>query len=944
MRGIQRRGKVQGGYAPSERRTPRAKPYLETLEERLVLATDSWSGAGTTAFWSNSVNWGGQAPSAGDNLVFPTGVTRLGSTNDITPGSSFGTLTLLGTSYNLSGNPIVLTGGLSASNSSGSNLFSLDTTLGSSLSFTAVNTGTVLNIGQPIHLAGNTFTVAGLGAINITGLIGGAGGLIADTAGKLTLSANNVYSGPTTVEAGSLLINGSQPNNAISVDAGAALGGTGTVGAVTVTGGALDPGSPTGPGTLTVDGNVTLDSSSSVNVELNGATPGQGYDQLVVNGSIDLAGSTLNATLNYASIVGTAFTIIHSTGGLNGTFNGLSNGSTFSFSGKSFEISYTATDVVLKQVTAATLTAMTSSVNNGVFGQAVTFTATVTPVAPNTGVPTGTVNFSVDGTSSFVATLANGKATFTTFSLPVGNHLVTANYKGDVNYSSSSSADFPQNVSPSNSSTVLSSSANPSLLGNAVTITATINAVAPGIGTPTGSVVFAIDGISQPAVNLVSGQATMTTSALSGGAHALTASYSGDGNFNASVSTTFTQTVNAVNTATTFTVSPNPSVVGQPLVLTATVSPTGSTNFSPTGVIVFDNGGSILGTVPLTGNTASMTLSTLSRGSYSLTAKYKGDDNFSGSTSTGITQVVNPSSTTIQIQSSAGTVLFGTRVTFSIQVSATPPGSGAPSGTVVFLDGATTIGSVALSNSTGAFSTSSFVIGKNAITAVFTGSTNFSSSTSAPLVEEVGTTDQRFVVQLYLDLLNRPVDINGFNTWMTVLSQGGTHAQVAQAIEGSQEYQTDVIENLYHQYLHRDADPAGLAYFLGRFEAGDTQEEMAAAIAGSQEYFSTRGGATNDGFLTALYLDTLNRVVDPGGRSFFDAELAAGLSRAQAAAQILSSVEYRQDLIEADYQHYLHRQADPTGLNILLSDLQQGVRDEDVISAIAGSDEYASLA
>ena len=185
---------------------------------------------------------------------------------------------------------------------------------------------------------------------------------------------------------------------------------------------------------------------------------------------------------------------------------------------------------------------------------------------------------------------------------------------------------------------------------------------------------------------------------------------------------------------------------------------------------------------------------------------------------------------------------------------------------MVFLDGATTIGSVALSNSTGAFSTSSFVIGKNAITAVFTGSTNFSSSTSAPLVEEVGTTDQRFVVQLYLDLLNRPVDINGFNTWMTVLSQGGTHAQVAQAIEGSQEYQTDVIENLYHQYLHRDADPAGLAYFLGRFEAGDTQEEMAAAIAGSQEYFSTRGGATNDGFLTALYQDTLNRVVDPGGR------------------------------------------------------------------------------
>jgi len=871
-------------------------------------------------------------------------VTRLGSTNDLTPGSSFGTITLVGTGYNVGGNPIVLTGGLSASNSSGSNNFGLDATLGSSLSFTAVNTGTELTIGQPIHLASNTLTVAGLGTVNISGIIGGTGGLTADTAGKLTLSANNVYTGATTVEAGSLLINGSQANNAISVDAGAALGGTGTVGAVTLTGGALDPGSSTGPGKFTVDGNVTLDSTSTVNVELNGATPGQGYDQLVVNGSINLDGSTLDATLNYASIVGTAYTIIHSTGSLSGTFNGLSNGSTFSFSGKSFEISYTATDVVLTQVTAATLTAMISSVNNGVFGQAVTFTATVTPVAPNTGVPTGTVSFSVDGTSTFMATLTNGKATFTTFSLPVGDHVVTANYNGDVNFSSSSSASFPQNVSPSNSSTVLSASANPSLLGNAVTITATVNAVAPGIGTPTGSVVFAIDGISQPAVNLVSGQATITTSTLSGGTHAITASYSGDGNFNAGVSTTFTQTVNPINTTTVFTVSPNPSVVGQPVVLTATVSPTGSTNFSPTGFIVFGLGGSVLGTVPLTGNTASMTVSTLSRGNFSLSAKYKGDANFSGSTATGITQVVNSAPTTVQIQSSEGTVPYGTRVTFAIQVSTTPPGSGAPSGTVVFMDGTTTIGSVSVTNSAGAFSTSNFVIGKNAITAVFTSNGNFALSTSAPLVEEVGTTDQRFVVQLYLDLLNRQVDISGFNAWMAVLSKGGTHAQVAQAIEGSQEYQTDVIENLYHLYLHRDADPAGLAYFLGRFQAGDTQEEMAAAIAGSQEYFSTRGGATTDGFLTALYQDTLNRVVDTGGRSFFEAELAAGLSRSQAAAQILSSVEYRQDLIGADYQRYLHRPADPTGLSIFLSDLQQGARDEDVIMAIVGSDEYASLA
>src|SRR5581483_7409539 len=126
-------------------------------------------------------------------------------------------------------------------------------------------------------------------------------------------------------------------------------------------------------------------------------------------------------------------------------------------------------------------------------------------------------------------------------------------------------------------------------------------------------------------------------------------------------------------------------------------------------------------------------------------------------------------------------------------------------------------GQAALNNGTATFSTSNFQFGKNSITAVYSGARDFATSTSAPVIIDMGTPDQRFVAQMYVDLLNRAVDAGGFNNWMLQISRGASHAQIVNAILGSQEYQTDVIENLYHQYLRRDADAGGLAFFLVRF-------------------------------------------------------------------------------------------------------------------------------
>ena len=136
---------------------------------------------------------------------------------------------------------------------------------------------------------------------------------------------------------GTLLVDGSLAASSVSVLSGATLGGSGTVGAVTTIGGTLQPGNALG--ILNIQGNVTLDGTSTIGVDLNGPTPGAGYDQLDVNGAINLNGSTLSPSLGF-SPSSQVFTIIRSTAPINGTFQGLPEGHTLLIGGRLFTISY----------------------------------------------------------------------------------------------------------------------------------------------------------------------------------------------------------------------------------------------------------------------------------------------------------------------------------------------------------------------------------------------------------------------------------------------------------------------------------------------------------------------------------------------------------------------------------------------------------------------------
>jgi hypothetical protein len=123
------------------------------------------------------------------------------------------------------------------------------------------------------------------------------------------------------------------------------------------------------------------------------------------------------------------------------------------------------------------------------------------------------------------------------------------------------------------------------------------------------------------------------------GKNAVTAVYGGDSTFAGSKSKAVSQVISKATTTTALASSLNPSIVGQSVTFTATVTP----EFGGTvkGTVTFYDGTTALKTVYLNGGAAKFTTKTLISGTHSITAAYNGSTNFSGSSSAPLTQTVN---------------------------------------------------------------------------------------------------------------------------------------------------------------------------------------------------------------------------------------------------------------------------------------------------------------
>ncbi len=278
-----------------------------------------------------------------------------------------------------------------------------------------------------------------------------------------------------------------------------------------------------------------------------------------------------------------------------------------------------------------------SSVNPSIYAQSVTFTATVSPSSA-----TGTVTFS-DGSSTLGTAALNGSgvATFSTSSLGIGAHSITAAYAGDTNFASSSSGQLSQNVNIANTTLGLGSSVNPSIYAQSVTFTATVSP-----SSATGNVTFSDGSSALGTAALNGGVATFSTSSLSVGAHSITAAYAGNANFAPSSSG---QLLQNVKTSTTVLLgsSVNPSASGQLVTFTATVLALVGGTEAPTGTVTFADTSTLppttLGTAGLnTLEQATISTSALAPGLHTISATYSGDNAFAPGTSAPLSQVVTP--------------------------------------------------------------------------------------------------------------------------------------------------------------------------------------------------------------------------------------------------------------------------------------------------------------
>lgn len=401
----------------------------------------------------------------------------------------------------------------------------------------------------------------------------------------------------------------------------------------------------------------------------------------------------------------------------------------------------------------AATASVTSSINPSFVGQQTTLTATITPVAGQTGSTTptgGTVTFKDGGVSIGTGTLVNGVATLLTSFTPSGAHNLTVTY-GSASYATvTSSPAYVQTVNQYTSQVTLTSSVNPSLINTAVTLTATVSATPgqTGAGTPTGTVTFKDGATTLGTGTLASGVATFTATFTTLGNHSLTAVYGNTTSFSTSTSTPLIQVVDNFTSQVVLNSSINPSVLNQQTMLTATVSATpgqGTTSI-PSGTVTFKNGTATLGTATLINGAVTFPASFATAGSYQLTVVYSGDNTFIGATSPAVTQVVNDYTSVAALTSSIDPSFINQQTTLTATVSAKSGQgtTGTPTGTVTFKDGNATLGSpVTLVNGVATLSASFTTTGNHSLTVVYSGDNNFVTTISPPLTQVVnGYTSQ----------------------------------------------------------------------------------------------------------------------------------------------------------------------------------------------------------
>jgi fibronectin-binding autotransporter adhesin len=600
-----------------------------------------------------------------------------------------------------------------------------------------------LTLTGAIHFHGdptpNSLTVNNTaGAVTFAGVLSGIrGSLTKSGAGRLYLDATNTYSGPTTINGGTVLLSvagGVPQTSAVTVAAGAtldmffnyvtigSLAGAGNVllGNYSLTTGGNNDSTTfsgvisgasssaltkSGTGVFTLSGANTYTGRTSIGagtlrVGNDNALPAGNSVSISSGATFDLSGFTDSIfSLGGAGVVDL---------GANGELSVNAPGGDTSFSGR-----ITGNGNVNKNGTGTwTLSGMSDfigemRINAGTLQVNGTLASSVTVASGATLAGLGTVG-----------PIAASGGTVWPGSTSFGLHTTGTLRANDTTFTADSVFRAELNTNFGSGTARLLVSGDVDLGGatlNATLVTTPAMGATFTIVQSTGNVSGTFAGLDDGAVLIVSGRAFRIN-------------YTAD---------TVVLTRITAPTTSTVTSAANPSVFGQSVALTATVSSVASG--TRTGQVTFKDGDTVLGTATLNASgQATFTTAALAVADHAITVVYDGDSSFDGSTSAALSQTVNPATSTTTLESSPNPAAFGEEITFTITVQPLAPGVGIPTGTVVLLEGDQVLGTATIdANGQATFMLNALAVGTHVLTASYAGDGNFAASLSAELVQEI---------------------------------------------------------------------------------------------------------------------------------------------------------------------------------------------------------------
>ena len=551
-------------------------------------------------------------------------------------------------------------------------------------------TGALSAVDMPITPTGNlTFTI-NPASVYVTAL---NNGIASYTTSGLSIGVHPItvtYGGDATFDAISSVITITILDKYVSTSALTTTLSTSTYGQVVTLTASI---STTAPGVGVPAGNVTftIDNNVAAVTTLSG-----GIARLVTS---TLAVGTHPVTMTY---------------GGSATFHG----STASLSG--------AQNVVR----AANNITVTTSQSSIVTGLPVTFTTVVRP-ASIAITPTGNLTYSFDSGVVAVVALSNGVAQYITSPVALGVHTVTATYGGDVFFDANSAVVTQTVIDRYVTTASVSSSLNPSKYNQVVTFTASLTTTTQGVGAPTGSVTFTIDDATVAVTALNNGVARIVTNTLLVGTHSVSVTYDGTPLFYGSQGAlSGGQVVNKADSSMNVASSQSEIVTGQPVTITAVVSPVGL-SITPTGNLTFTIDDALPVVIALDNGVARYVTQEVALGTHFITATYDGDAFFAASTGAITETVIDKYVTSITVTSTTNPSVHGQAVTLTAAITTSTPGVGMPMGSVTFTLDDNVVAVTTFSNGIARLVTNTLDVGTHTFTVTYDETAFFHASTGA---------------------------------------------------------------------------------------------------------------------------------------------------------------------------------------------------------------------